>query len=102
MASRPVAFGVVHPADQFVGLAGHGRNDHRDLVAGIDLAFDMARDIADAADVGDGGPAEFHHDARHGSRMPLAGLELRAEVPEIEGVCREPELVRRLRGLHIQ
>ena len=60
------------PADQFVGLAGHGRDDDRDLVAGVDLAFDVARDVADAVDVGDGRSAEFHHDARHG-RQPCWG-----------------------------
>ena len=57
------------PADQLVGLAGHGRDDDGDLMAGIDLAFDMARDVADAADVGHGRSAEFHHDARHGKRV---------------------------------
>ncbi len=56
---------LARPADQLVGLAGHGRDDDGNLVAGIDLAFDVARDIPDAADVGDGRPAEFHHDARH-------------------------------------
>ncbi|ESX23040.1 hypothetical protein X767_17750 [Mesorhizobium sp. LSJC264A00] len=40
-------------------------------MAGIDLPFDVTRHIADAGDVGDGGSAEFHHDARHGSEMPL-------------------------------
>src|SRR5690606_22357377 len=59
--------GVLHPADQLVGLAGHGGYDDRHLVAGVDLAFDMPRHIADAGDVGDRSPAEFHHDARHGS-----------------------------------
>ena len=39
-------------------------------MAGVDLAFDVPRDVADAADVGDGRPAEFHHDARHGNGMP--------------------------------
>ena len=37
--------GFARPADQLIGLAGHGRDDHRDLVAGVDLAFDMARHI---------------------------------------------------------
>jgi hypothetical protein len=34
-------------------------------MAGIDLALDMARDVADAVDIGDGGAAEFHHKAAH-------------------------------------
>ncbi len=36
---------VLYPADQFVGLAGHGGNDDRNLVAGIDLTFHMAGNI---------------------------------------------------------
>ena len=62
--------GLARPGDELVGLAGHGRNHDRDLMAGIDLAFDVARHIADAVDVGDGRSAEFHHDARHGKRVP--------------------------------
>ena len=57
------------PGDELVGLAGHRRDDDGDLVAGIDLALDVAGDIADAVDVGDGGAAELHHDARHGKRV---------------------------------
>ncbi len=34
-------------------------------MAGIDLALDVARDVADAVDVGDGGAAEFHDETRH-------------------------------------
>ncbi|MCM2293546.1 hypothetical protein NAC44_14555 [Allorhizobium sp. BGMRC 0089] len=34
-------------------------------MAGIDLSFDMPRHIVDAFQIGDGGSAEFHHDARH-------------------------------------
>jgi hypothetical protein len=30
-------------------------------MAGVDLAAHVARDISDAIDVGDGGPAELHH-----------------------------------------
>ena len=56
---------VLHPVDQLVGLAGHGRDDDRHLVAGIDLAFDMPGNVVDAFEIGDGGTAEFHHDASH-------------------------------------
>ena len=41
------------------------RDDHGDVMAGIDLALDMVRDVADAVDGGDGGAAEFHHKAAH-------------------------------------
>jgi hypothetical protein len=34
-------------------------------VPGIDLAFDVTRDVADSVDIGDGGTAEFHHEAAH-------------------------------------
>ena len=35
-------------------------------MAGVDLALDVARDVADALDVGDRRAAEFHHEAGHG------------------------------------
>ena len=66
--------GLARPADKLVGLAGHGRHHHRNLVTGIDLAFDMAGHDADAIDVGDGRPAEFHHDTRHESVEPCSGM----------------------------
>ena len=55
------------PGDEFVGLAGHRRNHDRDLMAGLHLAFDVARDVADALDIGDRRAAEFHHETGHGS-----------------------------------
>ena len=57
--------GFLAQLDQPVGLAGHGRDDHRDLVAGLGLALDPVRDRADALDPGHRGSAEFHHDAGH-------------------------------------
>ena len=53
------------PFHQLVGLAGHRRHHHGDVMAGIDLALHMARDVADAVDIGDGCAAEFHHEAAH-------------------------------------
>ena len=61
--------GVAAPADQLVGLAGHGGDHDGDLMAGIDLALDVARDVADAVDVGDRRAAEFHDEAGHGGRL---------------------------------
>ena len=57
--------GFAAPLHQLVGPAGHGRDHHGHIVAGVDLALHMARDIADAFDVGDGCAAEFHHEAAH-------------------------------------
>ena len=57
--------GVAAPFHQFIGLAGHRRHHHGDIVAGIDLALHMERDVADAVDIGDGCAAEFHHEAAH-------------------------------------
>ena len=51
--------GLGAPGDEFVGLARHGRDHDGDVVAGLDLAFDVARGVADAVDVGDGRAAEF-------------------------------------------
>ena len=62
--------GLARPGDEFVGLAGHGRDDHGHVMSGVDLAFDVTGHIADSIDVGDGRSAEFHHDARHGKRVP--------------------------------
>ena len=61
---------LLRPANQLIGLAGHGRDHNGDLIAGIHLAFDVARDIADSVQIGDRSPAEFHHDARHRFEMP--------------------------------
>ena len=56
---------VAAPGDQLVGLARHRRDNHRDLGAGLDLAFDVARDVANAFDIGDRSAAELHHQTRH-------------------------------------
>ena len=56
---------LAHPADELVGGAGHGRDDDGDLVAGIHLALDVARHVADALDVGDGRAAELHDNNSH-------------------------------------
>ena len=65
--------GLAAPGHQLVGLAGHGGDHDRDLVAGIDLALDVARDVADALDVGDRRAAEFHHQAGHGGLASFSG-----------------------------
>ena len=57
--------GVPDPGDEFVGLAGHRRDDDRDLVAGLDLALHVAGDVADAVEIGDGRAAELHDETRH-------------------------------------
>src|SRR4029450_10444377 len=57
--------GGAAPGHQLVGLAGHRRNHHRHVMAGIHLALHMARDVADTIDVCDGRAAEFHHEAAH-------------------------------------
>jgi hypothetical protein len=51
--------------DKFVGLAGHRRDHHGNLVPGVDLAFDVPGDIADPVEVGNRGAAKFHHYAGH-------------------------------------
>ncbi len=57
---------LLHPGDELIRLAGHGRDDDRDLISGVDLAPHMARDIADALEIGDRGAAEFHDETGHG------------------------------------
>jgi hypothetical protein len=56
---------VAAPFDQFIGLAGHGRDHHGNVMAGIDLALDVQRDVADAVDIGDRRAAEFHDEPTH-------------------------------------
>ena len=58
---------VLHPPDELVGLACHGGDHHGHLVAGLDLAFDMPRHVADAFHRGDGRTAELHDETGHGS-----------------------------------
>jgi hypothetical protein len=56
---------VLAPFDQLVRGAGHGTDDDRDLVPGIDFPFHPVGDVADAVQVGHRGAAEFHDDAGH-------------------------------------
>ena len=58
--------GLADPADELVGLAGHGGDDDGDVVAALDLALDLGGRVADAVEVGDAGAAEFHHQTGHG------------------------------------
>ncbi len=60
-------------SDELVGLARHGRDDHGHLVAGVHLAFDVARDVPDPVDVGDGGGREFENETRHDFRPMSSG-----------------------------
>ena len=63
-SDRP-APGAVGPGHQLVGLAGHGRDDHRDPTPAPGLGRHEPGDAADALQVGHRGAAEFHHQTRH-------------------------------------
>jgi hypothetical protein len=52
---------AVGPGHQLVGLARHGRDHHRDLLARRHFGRDQARHPADALQVGHRGAAELHH-----------------------------------------
>ena len=65
--------------DELVSLAGHGRHDDGDLMAGIDLPLHMRGDIADPIEVGDRGAAEFHHQSSHFPTSFPEGREPRCE-----------------------
>ena len=86
--------GVAAPGDQLVGDAGHGRDHDGDVIAGVDLALDVARHVADAVEIGDRRPAEFHHQASHdvmdltfpdapkgANKRPGAGRKRRVYIP---------------------
>ena len=53
--------GAVSPGHQLVGLSGHGRDHHGDLLAGRDFSRHQPRDAPDPLKVGHRGAAEFHH-----------------------------------------
>ena len=65
--------GLADPADELVGLAGHGGDDDGDVVAALDLALHLGGGVADAVEVGDAGAAEFHHQTGHGPRPAVWG-----------------------------
>jgi hypothetical protein len=58
----------IGPADELIGRAGHGGDDHGHLMAGIDLPLDPDGNRLDAVDIGQGGAAELHHDAGFAGR----------------------------------
>ena len=83
---QDVALAVVGPgvgfpgqAEEPVGLAGHGGDHHRHLVAGGARTRDARRDVADAVEVGDRGAAELLYDERHDS--PSRGARRRPYRP---------------------
>jgi hypothetical protein len=45
--------------------AGHRGDDDRNFIAGIDLALDVSRGVADAVDVSDRRSTELHDKASH-------------------------------------
>ncbi len=61
---------LARPLDQLVGGAGHGGDHDGHVIAGVDLALDVARHVADAVEIGDRRSAEFHHQASHDFRKP--------------------------------
>ena len=69
------------PGDELIRGAVHRRDDDGDLVAGIDLALDVTRDVLDMRDVGDGSPAEFHHQPGHGKSLIDKGIAGRVDTP---------------------
>ena len=91
------------PFNQLVGDSRHCGNNDRHIVAGIDLALDVPRHIADAVKIGDGCSAEFHHQSSHDSpgcaegpltnnRCKRAGSERRPEKARIHtGGARQPQ-----------
>ena len=73
--------GFAHPGDELVGHARHGRDDDGDLVAGVHLALDVARDVTNALDVGDGRAAELHDNNSHRVSRRTASLQLLGNWP---------------------
>ena len=90
---------LADPADQFVGLARHRRDDDDDVIAVLDLALDLPRRVLDAGKVGHRGAAEFHHENRHPS--PFAkGISSRVLYADRAGGARGAWEPCRLTGSH--
>ena len=64
--NAPLLQRLLAPGDELVGRARHSRDHDGHFVAGVDLALDVTRDIADAVDIGDRRSAEFHNQTGHG------------------------------------
>ncbi len=62
---------AVSPGDQLIGLAGHGRDHHRDLLARGHFGRDQTRHSTDALQIGHRSAAKFHHQPRHAEALPL-------------------------------
>ena len=95
-AARP----RLHPGDELVGLAGHGRDDDGDLMAGVDLALDMAGDVADALDIGDGRAAEFHHETGHAVSIAAESHEAERLRPDRRGAAAKSPLAAPAKGAY--
>jgi hypothetical protein len=74
--NAPLLKRLLAPRNELIGGAGHRRDHDGHLIAGVDLALDVARDVADAVEIGDRSSAEFHYEASHGGRYGR-GVELR-------------------------
>ena len=77
--------GFAAEVDQLVGRARHRRNDDGDLMAGVHLALDVARHVADAIDIGDRGTAEFHDQTGHCWTSRTARARNSAGMPQAAG-----------------
>jgi hypothetical protein len=52
--------------EQLVGLLAHGRDHDHDLVAALERARDVIRDLTDAVGIGNGRATELLDDETHG------------------------------------
>ena len=57
--------GLPAPFDQLIGHARHSGHYDGHIVAGVNLALDVARHVADAVEIGDRRSAEFHYQPSH-------------------------------------
>jgi hypothetical protein len=63
---------VLHPADQLVGLARHGRHHDRHLMTGLNLTLHVTRDGANTLQIGDRCAAKFKDQTSHGRFTDLS------------------------------
>ena len=82
--------GLPHPGHQLVGDAGHGRDHDGHAVAGVDLALDVTRDVANPLEVGHRRAAELHHQERHDDPRVCPGVQCLRLAMRLARPARDP------------
>mmetsp|Transcript_23169 Transcript_23169/g.39620 ORF Transcript_23169/g.39620 Transcript_23169/m.39620 type:complete len:413 (-) Transcript_23169:1642-2880(-) len=69
--------GLIHPTNQFIGLARHGRHDDDHVIALGHFHTHAFRSAADTVEGGYGCATKFHHQNRHARLTSKSGVAIR-------------------------